>query len=295
MRRENPAVYVVGMLRVITASVAASTHVKLPRSFRKLMGEFPWPPGPRSRFKSVFIVTYGRSGSSLLAGYLNRLPGFHIRGENHLFPVALLQSLNLVEAATRQASSARGLPTDPWYGAHLLKPRRLYRDVRRAILDQLYPYGPIPHTLGFKEIRWIDFASESDLFSALDAIQRLRPPAALIFLTRRHSDVLKSGWWANLNESERHAAKVRIEEFERRTQTYAAAHTSTSHFVRYEEFISGADEARSLCEFLGVEFDGRLHSAVLQIRHSYPSEIIPRSGSAENLRRYVRIKLGLVP
>jgi hypothetical protein len=35
-----------------------------------------------ARFPNIFVVTYGRSGSTLLQGVLNGIPGFLIRGEN---------------------------------------------------------------------------------------------------------------------------------------------------------------------------------------------------------------------
>ncbi|UCV16550.1 hypothetical protein [Quatrionicoccus australiensis] len=37
------------------------------------------------KFKSILVVTYGRSGSTLLQGVLNTLPNVLIRGENHDF------------------------------------------------------------------------------------------------------------------------------------------------------------------------------------------------------------------
>ena len=39
-------------------------------------------PASPPRFRTVNIVTYGRSGSTLLMGLLNAIDGYRIRGEN---------------------------------------------------------------------------------------------------------------------------------------------------------------------------------------------------------------------
>jgi hypothetical protein len=60
--------------------------------------------GPRARrdLGYVFIVTYGRSGSTLLQGVLNSIPGYLVRGENR----QALRHLRALMQITRTAMSS---------------------------------------------------------------------------------------------------------------------------------------------------------------------------------------------
>src|SRR3954464_1127587 len=46
----------------------------------------------------VFVVTYGRSGSTLVQGLLNALPGTLVRGENNFYILPLFQAWSLASA-----------------------------------------------------------------------------------------------------------------------------------------------------------------------------------------------------
>ena len=52
------------------------------------------------KFDSVLIVTYGRSGSTLLQGILNSIEGCLIRGENDNFCFALYQAHQSIKNIT---------------------------------------------------------------------------------------------------------------------------------------------------------------------------------------------------
>lgn len=50
-----------------------------------------------SRFGSVLIITYGRSGSTLLQGILNSIPGYLIRGENENLMAHFYNAYKIIE------------------------------------------------------------------------------------------------------------------------------------------------------------------------------------------------------
>ena len=70
--------------------------------------------GPAPRF--VFIFTYGRSGSTLLSGYLNALPGYCIRGENYMAVAHLCAFYRAIKASKGHTAKKSGLTVHPWYG-----------------------------------------------------------------------------------------------------------------------------------------------------------------------------------
>ena len=70
------------------------------------------------RLDFVFVVTYGRSGSTLLMGLLNSIPGFLIRGENWDALHHLFRFHQTLEDGSRRWEPARlRQRTHPFFGA----------------------------------------------------------------------------------------------------------------------------------------------------------------------------------
>jgi hypothetical protein len=214
-------------------------------------------------------VTYGRSGSTLLAGYLSNLPGIDLKGENYLFPIPLAQAESALARAVARPQRNQHLPTKPWYGSHELDLDRWRSDVRRALLNQLYPSTRIPKTLGFKEVRWWELLQDSGLPEVLEWLLEVRPPGALVFLTRRLDDVLASAWWSELGPEERAEARQGLERFEAAMARFADTHPESCVHVTYEDFCAGPETAERLCAFLGVAFDPQVYADTLATRYSY--------------------------
>ena len=225
---------------------------RAPLFLRVVAGRLMPPFWGRSRFRSVYIVTYGRTGSTLLNRYLNELPGFKIKGENGLFIETMMECERRLEFATRH-KYRRDSPTHPWYGAASIRVDRWRRDIYTAMINQLYPRSPIPKTIGFKEIRWPDVDPEQ-FEKLLDWTRRLRSPGAVVFLFRRHEDVMKSAWWASQSDAEQQHSRQRLREFESRCLRYSAVNPNSTVVVRYEEFVSDPASPQEICKMLGVSF-----------------------------------------
>lgn len=242
--------------------------IRTPMLFRAVAGRLMPPYFGYSRMRSVFVVTYGRSGSTLLNRYLSSLPGFDIKGENGLFITPAMECEKRLSFALRHKSLLRDASTGPWYGASSLRLDKWRRDIRRALINQLYPRFPIPKTIGFKEIRWSDVDPEQ-LESTLDWMRSMRPPGAIIFLFRRHDDVMKSAWWASQSETEQAMSCQRLRAFEARCRQYSTTRPESSVVIQYEEFVSDPRSPRELCKVLGVRFRESVWRRVLsrQLTH----------------------------
>ena len=70
----------------------------------------------------VFIVTYGRSGSTLLQKIIGSAPGFYIAGENKDALFGLYESCRSVAYARRHFGSSLTTSGNPWFGAERLDP-----------------------------------------------------------------------------------------------------------------------------------------------------------------------------
>src|SRR5690606_768941 len=72
---------------------------------------------PTLELNYLFIVTYGRSGSTLLMSILDTLPGFCIRGENGGVLYDLFTFHTKATNAREKWSGRKPLePLHPWYG-----------------------------------------------------------------------------------------------------------------------------------------------------------------------------------
>lgn len=229
------------------------------------------PVAGASHMKSLYVVTYGRSGSTLLTGYLSKLPGIDLKGENYLFPLPLADAEARLADAVALKYGGRQRSSSPWYGSHLFNLERWQRDIRRALLNQLYPRQPIPKTIGFKEIRWWYRLSEQDFERKLQWLIGIRPPGGIVFLTRNLDKTMAGAWWATQSEEDRAHSRAGLEKFEELAKQYAAAHPQHSVLVTYEDFTTSPDPARRICDMLGMTFDERIWKSTLGERYSYPS------------------------
>src|SRR5690606_25377377 len=100
----------------------------------------------------VFIVTYGRSGSTLLQGLLNSIPGYLIRGEN----AGTLESLhdNFRKVEERLGNVKGADPTNPWFGMDQYSPEQAAASYRRHLQQVFLKPEDDTRVTGFKEIRW---------------------------------------------------------------------------------------------------------------------------------------------
>jgi hypothetical protein len=69
------------------------------------------------KFTYVFVVTYGRSGSTLTQGLLNTLPRTLVRGENNLYLLFMFRAERLAKTFKKQHSRhGAGSTSSAFYG-----------------------------------------------------------------------------------------------------------------------------------------------------------------------------------
>ena len=201
------------------------------------------------KFDSILIITYGRSGSTLLQGILNSIEGCLIRGENCNFCFGLFESYqNLLKAKTHRGDR----PQHPWFGAHLLDETTFLIHARRLVKDLLIADVANAHKVtcyGFKEIRYA-YLPEQTLIGYLAFLPQLFPNLALIFNRRNLDDVMKSGWWRDIDQSE---ARSILRETDRIFEEYACTHANC-YQIMYEDVVSQSAKLVGMFEFLGVPY-----------------------------------------
>ncbi|WP_049774493.1 MULTISPECIES: sulfotransferase [unclassified Nocardioides] len=215
---------------------------------------------PRSDLRYLFVVTYGRSGSTLLMGVLNTLPGYLIRGENR----DALHHLFLFDK-TMRTESGRGprkklrQPTHPFFGIAGYPPERAVRQLRRLATDTVLRPKEDTRVTGFKEIRWY----HADLEEYVAWLREVFPGARFLVNTRNHADVLKSKWWAEGEDKSAHLADI-----ERQILALADSLGDAAYRVHYDEYVADPAALRGLFDWLGEDFDEDAVRATMAVRHS---------------------------
>jgi hypothetical protein len=211
----------------------------------------------------VFVVTYGRSGSTLLQGILSSTPGVMVRGENG----AVLQDLfRFHDTASRHrdrltANRVNQIPeTHPWWGIDGYRDETALRDMRLLMLEAVLRPDPGTRVVGFKEIYWMP----ERLPDYLAFVGAVFPGARFVLNTRNLDDVAKSKWWArNPN------ARIELELMEKQYVDALAALGDDAYRVHFDDYVADPTVLRGLFEWLGEQWDEQRVRAVMSIHHSY--------------------------
>lgn len=210
------------------------------------MPEFQHPPGGY-----VFIVTYGRSGSTLLQRLVNTLPGYQIRGENNNALVPLFDSWRaIVKSPNIFGMRAQGAPSSsshPWFGAERIDPDRYSAALVESFVRTVLQPAPGVQVSGFKEIRLLH---DPEHFTAyLEFLLQVFPKARLVFNTRNHADVMQSGWWRG-QDPER--VKGVLTAAEAVFHAVHASHPDRSVLLQYDAYTADHAAFEPLFDLLGA-------------------------------------------
>ncbi len=209
---------------------------------------------PLDSHRYVFVVTYGRSGSTLVQGLLNTLPRTLVRGENGLYLLDLYRALAvLTEFRSRHDQHGGRTPASAFYGIGKVRPAYFHQAmndiVRRSAL------GGEPHrrydVLGFKEVVWhrVEPEETAGFFDAMDAAF---PRARYVLNTRDPDDVVGSGFWKRTEEEEARRLIARVVEIQEHLRSTRPERVLD---VRYADLTSDDDtvrdaQVRALGEFV---------------------------------------------
>lgn len=223
----------------------------------------------RQALRYVFVVTYGRSGSTLVQGLLNALPGVLIRGENNFFLLPLYRSMVLARTFKQKYGgpvSAR--PRSAFYGLHELQPAEFATFTRELVVDQLLGQTKrsFVDVIGFKEIRWhtIKPDEQADFFDFMDAAF---PGALYVLNQRNHGDVRTSDFWRGTSPEVFVRVVTRTEEI----QDYLRATRPDRVYDTRYEVLTGEDDVaaerqmRGLAEFVTGSCD---EAALVEMRRT---------------------------
>ena len=229
-------------------------------------------PSQASGLRYVFVVTYGRSGSTLTQGMLNTLPRTLVRGENNLYVLSMYRAwAGLRNFKRKFGGPGSAKPASAFYGlgevdldafaasVRDLTQRQLLGDVALADIDRL----------GFKEVLWHRVRPEqwTRFFGFMD----LAFDEPLYVLNRRDvSQVLTSGFWLTEEpeEAQRQIDRIlKMQDHLRETRPERCFDTAFEDMVSEDREVAG-DQLRRLAEFVTGSCDDDLLAAMLATRET---------------------------
>jgi hypothetical protein len=197
----------------------------------------------RERFRYVFVVTYGRSGSTLVQGLLNAFPRVLVRGENDLYLLDLYRALARLRAF-RELHGEQGSRNvvSAFYGLKAIR-----RSAFMQAMNDVVTTGVIGNldaddydVLGFKEVVWHRIAPD-ETAAFFDTMDKAFPGVRYVLNTRDVERVLGSGFWRDADTDEARSLIERVVEIQEHLR---ATRPDRVHDVRYEELTGPDPDAR---------------------------------------------------
>lgn len=223
----------------------------------------------------VFVVTYGRSGSTLTQRLLNSIPGYCIRGENGNLLYHITRAIDVTQSwenytwrrddRDKPYSEQRmflrdiiGSSKDPWYGSENVSPSSFSKSLANAFVDKALNIPPSTRVAGFKEIRWHE---DKKFFSKfLNICSDTFPNVRFVFQTRDSNAVSKSSWWKDRNPDD---VREMVSAANRMFTEYASQNSERCFTVEYERFREGPNYVQELFDFLEEPMDESKVSEIL--------------------------------
>lgn len=202
----------------------------------------------------VFVVTYGRSGSTLLQHVLNRMPAYCIRGENANVLPYFAQAGALVQKSEpmggiRWTGEITG-PGHPWYGAERIDPLHFRRAMADLFVRDILTPPVGSRVLGFKEIRYHTVGGDKLL--PFHYMREIFPDARFIINTRSHTATAQSGWWKSIPFE---TVQRELAEAEAFFERIASTFPRVTLKLHYDDYVARPEEFKRLFDFLGEPYD----------------------------------------
>ncbi|MEP2716303.1 sulfotransferase [Pseudophaeobacter sp.] len=215
-----------------------------------------------NRYRYIFIVTYARSGSTLLMSLLNHCEGVCIRGENRATLYHLYRASEALRDTYRRGQSGRqDDPDRPWFGAQEVRPARFRRQLLNGFVSQVLSPPKGTMVTGCKEIRHHrPFRDDADFAAYIAFLIAHFPQVRIVFNSRNHGDVRHSAW---LKTQPRARVETMLQTCERRFRAALKAHPAHCFWVDYDACIAQPARYRPLFEFLDLPYQPALIAQVL--------------------------------
>jgi Sulfotransferase family len=212
-------------------------------------------------YKYLFIITFGRTGSTLLQKLLCNIPGYYIAGENLDAIYGIYYSYKQSRLVKEKQGYAPLGNDHPWHGGHAIDPDAYGRALISAFVAHVINPPRSAETIGFKEISYLSHLDE--LGELLDFMMAFFTGSRFIVNSRSASATGKSGWWADADQ-EKLASNIAA--FDQICLRYCTAAPERFFKVQYEDWTTNVHALQPVYQWLGESFDANAVQSILDVR-----------------------------
>jgi len=216
-----------------------------------------------AKYNWVFIVTYGRSGFTLLQGILNSIDRYHIKGENNSVIHHLFWAARRLKAAYHEHGIYQTDCTNPWYGIENVDIEKFHREPVSAFIKNVIKPDKDDRTNGFKEIRYHEL-HENEIKDFTLFLTKYFDNPCFIFNERDILNTSKSAFWKN-HDNPKNAINKSLDNMKKMYSLLK----DFSYWVNYDEYVRDPMQLEGLFKFLDEPFDIHKIRKVMAIKHSY--------------------------
>lgn len=231
----------------------------------------------RDDLRFVFVVTYARSGSTLLQSLLNTCPGVQVRGENTNTLFHLFKAVRAVEATRIFGRHPQTkAPDEPWFGSFAVRPKLFETAMITNFVRNVLAPDPGTQVTGFKEIRYNrTYIRKPDFAPYMDFLLTVFPHAKVVFNTRRATDVANSAFLAD-EKPENVVAWVT--DADDNFASYDAGSDRTI-LMRYEDYTKDHTLVHNMLDFLDLDWNPDMVERVFAKPLTHAKPQLPKTGS----------------
>ncbi len=211
-------------------------------------------------YRYIFIITYARSGSTLLQSLLNSAEGVQIRGENANALYYTHQACLAIADTRKRGLPNTAEPDHPWYGADQVKPWKAMKRLLNTFVDEVLTPDEGITVTGFKEVRHNSFFMSGEQFQDyMDFLLEEFPEARILCNSREAEKVSQSGF---LKSRDPDIVRRDVEMADGWFRTLCARSDRCLR-MQYEDYIADPDLLRDMFAFLELPYDADRVRAVL--------------------------------
>ena len=210
----------------------------------------------------LFILCYGRTGSTVVQNLLNSLDGYCIKGERkgvlNCFATAANRVRSDIESFSESDISRR--QRSPHYGISEVNADEFDAALASVYREQLLKPPAGTRVVGTKDVSMdATWMSDLEFANLITFILRAFENPRIVFLTRNHTEVRQSGWWRDMSA---HDVENIITCTDRRFRDANSEHPEQTFILDYSEFKDSEEGLRRLLDWLGEDYDEEVITAI---------------------------------
>jgi hypothetical protein len=224
-------------------------------------------PLPFTDPRFLLVMTYGRSGSTLLMGILNTLPGSRVTGENLNTLYFIYRAIESARLTKRKFGKFHTTPQSAWHGADEINVKSFRKNLLNAFYKDVLGKTGFETVLGFKEIGYgADSMSDKDIDGLVQFALKHIPRCTLVINTRDLNDTANSAWHAKTA-----APREYLQSFENRLLGFRDKYPEQTIHVHYDDYVKDPAVLVEAFAKHGFELDITKVRDVLAVKHSFAS------------------------